>query len=215
MFYFIDSMTEADISAAQAIERDSGNLCWSETLYRRELSDPTTSRYLVAGMSSTLPPPRSQQQHPHLLRGLLPCFFVPTDHESQPSRYAIVGYAGLWLAVDEGHITTITVAPSWRGRGIGELLLCGLIDQAIDLHAAMLTLEVRISNHVAQRLYLKYGFRPAGKRPRYYTDNNEDALIMWTERITGPEYQQRLTRLRAELIARLRMQATHPHALPA
>jgi ribosomal-protein-alanine N-acetyltransferase len=99
------------------------------------------------------------------------------------------------------------VAPAHRGQGIGELLLNGLIDQAIDVKATRLTLEVRISNEPAQRLYLKYGFQPSGTRPRYYTDNGEDALIMWTDVITEPAYVQRLEELRERLAVRLQRKA--------
>ena len=124
------------------------------------------------------------------------------------------GPGGLWLSVDEGHVTAIAVAPEYRGRGIGELVLNGLVDQAISLNADMLTLEVRVSNLVAQQLYLKYGFRPAGTRPRYYTDNSEDALIMWTESIHSTVYQDRLYKLRAQLFERLRMEAGEPPPAP-
>ncbi len=97
---------------------------------------------------------------------------------------------------------------------MGELLLNGLIDAAYELRAKMLTLEVRVSNAVAQRLYVKYGFQPAGTRPRYYTDNSEDALIMWTESIDTPEYQSRLSELRRQLYARLQRQvAARPPAV--
>ena len=109
--------------------------------------------------------------------------------------------------MEDAHITTIATDPQHRGFGVGELLLNGLIDAAYDLHAQMLTLEVRVSNSVAQRLYVKYGFQPAGTRPRYYTDNGEDALIMWTESIHTPEYRSRLSELRRHLSARLQTQA--------
>jgi ribosomal-protein-alanine N-acetyltransferase len=111
----------------------------------------------------------------------------------------IVGYAGLWLMVDEAHITTFAVLPDARRRRIGERLLQRLFEIAHELGAEWLTLEVRASNLAAQRLYEKYGFRQAGVRRRYYSDNNEDALIMWTERIKEPSVRERLSRLREEL----------------
>jgi ribosomal-protein-alanine N-acetyltransferase len=82
-----------------------------------------------------------------------------------------------------------------------------LIDQGIDLGAANLTLEVRVSNIAAQQLYLKYGFQPVGTRKRYYTDNGEDALIMWTDTISSAAYQARLRELRQQLFSRLRAHA--------
>jgi ribosomal-protein-alanine N-acetyltransferase len=113
----------------------------------------------------------------------------------------LVGFAGIWLMVDEAHVTTFAVHPDWRRRGIGERLLLTLLDVSLARHAREATLEVRLSNVAARRLYEKYGFRPVGLRPRYYSDNGEDALIMTTELLSGPEMQQRLERHRAELLA--------------
>jgi ribosomal-protein-alanine N-acetyltransferase len=212
VYYFVERMSEADIEAVQAIERRSFSTPWSANTYRQELRNHASSRYIVARASPTLPPPEHQRARPRksLLGTLLPAFFGAARTSASP--YPIVGYGGVWLSVDEGHITTIAVAPEARGRGIGELLLNGLIDQAINLNADVLTLEVRVSNLVAQQLYLKYGFRPAGTRPRYYTDNGEDALIMWTDPIRNPAYQERLFRLRERLFARLREEAAEPPA---
>ena len=83
--------------------------------------------------------------------------------------------------VDEAHITTFAVHPAWRRQRIGERLLLAFLDLAAARHAREATLEVRLSNIAARRLYEKYGFRPVGLRPRYYSDNGEDALIMTTE----------------------------------
>ena len=111
----------------------------------------------------------------------------------------VAAYGGMWLMVDEAHITTFAVHPAWRRQGIGERLLIAFLDLALDRHAHEATLEVRLSNLPARRLYEKYGFRPVGLRPRYYTDDNEDALVMTTPRLEMPEMQDRLARLRAEL----------------
>lgn len=111
----------------------------------------------------------------------------------------IAGYAGLWLMVDEAHITTFAVLPEYRRRKIGERLLQRLFVIAEELEAEWLTLEVRVSNLAAQRLYEKYGFRRAGVRRRYYSDNSEDALIMWTERIKERAVRDRLRQLRQAL----------------
>lgn len=113
----------------------------------------------------------------------------------------IVAYGGMWLMVDEAHITTFAVHPAWRRQRIGERLLVAFIDLAIGRHAREATLEVRLSNIAARRLYEKYGFRPVGLRPRYYSDDGEDALIMTTEPLSEPRFRERLARLRAELDA--------------
>jgi ribosomal-protein-alanine N-acetyltransferase len=107
----------------------------------------------------------------------------------------------MWLMVDEAHITTFAVHPAWRRQRIGERLLLAFLDLARDRHAREATLEVRLSNLAARRLYEKYGFRPVGLRPRYYSDNNEDALIMTTEPLADARLRARIERLREELDA--------------
>ena len=103
--------------------------------------------------------------------------------------------------VDEAHVTTFAVHPRYRRRRIGERLLLALLDLSVDRHAREATLEVRLSNLAARRLYEKYGFRPVGIRPRYYSDNQEDALIMTTEPLDAPSMRERIARLRAALDA--------------
>lgn len=93
----------------------------------------------------------------------------------------LVAYAGIWLMVDEAHVTTFAVLPLYRRRGIGGRLLSELVELCADLGAVVVTLEVRLSNHAAHKLYQDFGFRPVGVRPRYYSDDGEDALIMTTE----------------------------------
>jgi [ribosomal protein S18]-alanine N-acetyltransferase len=111
----------------------------------------------------------------------------------------VVGFAGLWVMVDEAHVTTFAVDPGWRRRGVGERLLLALLDIAMTRRAREATLEVRLSNMPARRLYEKYGFRPVGIRPRYYSDNGEDALIMTTDPLASGEMRDRVAALRAAL----------------
>jgi ribosomal-protein-alanine N-acetyltransferase len=107
------------------------------------------------------------------------------------ARYAVarqgsvvVGYAGVWLMVDEAHITTFAVHPDWRRQGVGRRLLLGMLSVAEEIGATKLTLEVRVSNVAAQGLYAELGFAIAGVRERYYTDDGEDAYIMTTPPLT-------------------------------
>lgn len=104
-------------------------------------------------------------------------------------RERVVGFAGVWLMVDEAHITTFGVHPESRRRGVGRLLLLGVLELAIELRAARLTLEVRATNLAAQALYRGFGFSVTGRRPAYYTDDGEDALIMTTPELLGPSMQ--------------------------
>ncbi len=93
----------------------------------------------------------------------------------------IVGYAGVWLIMDEGHVTNIAVDPDFRGHRLGEALLRTLMSICLSQNIRRMTLEVRVTNSIAQRLYEKLGFVRSGVRKGYYTDNREDALIMWAE----------------------------------
>ena len=111
----------------------------------------------------------------------------------------VAAYGGMWLMVDEAHITTFAVHPAWRRPGIGERLLIAFLDLALDRHAHEATLEVRLSNLPARRLYEKYGFRPVGLRPNYYSDDHEDALLMTIEPRDEAAMKGRIERLRAAL----------------
>lgn len=93
----------------------------------------------------------------------------------------VLGYGGMWVIMDEAHITNIAVRSDVRGKGLGNRLLDQMQRTAVFFGATRMTLEVRVSNGRAQKLYRKFGFEPAGVRPRYYSDNDEDALIMWAE----------------------------------
>jgi ribosomal-protein-alanine N-acetyltransferase len=96
-------------------------------------------------------------------------------------HYRVVGYVGFWFIVDEAHISTLAVHPDFRGQGIGELLLNTVLDNSSRMGARIVTLEVRTSNSRAINLYRKHDFKVVGSRPRYYRDNNEDALLMTLE----------------------------------
>jgi ribosomal-protein-alanine N-acetyltransferase len=108
----------------------------------------------------------------------------------------VVGYAGEWVIMDEAHITTLAVDPAQQGRKIGERLLLALLEEGILQGATRATLEVREGNRAAQNLYRKYGFHEAAIRRNYYTDNGENAVVMWAEEIHTPHYQARLRELR-------------------
>jgi [ribosomal protein S18]-alanine N-acetyltransferase len=111
----------------------------------------------------------------------------------------IVGYAGLWIIMDEAHITTIGVDPVCRGKKVGEQLLVAMLDEAVARGGRRVTLEVRERNYVAQNLYRKYGFVPAAIRRGYYTDNNENAVVMWINDTRAPQYREKLQRLKQRL----------------
>lgn len=91
----------------------------------------------------------------------------------------VVGYCGVWIIIDEAHITNIALLPEYRGMKLGEALMAKVMELAREIGALRVTLEVRVSNERAQNLYRKFGFEEGAIRKQYYTDNMEDALVMW------------------------------------
>lgn len=114
-----------------------------------------------------------------------------------------VGFAGLWLMAEEAHIVTVAVLPGERGRGLGRMLVHGLVSLAMANGMKDATLECRVSNDAARGLYGRYGFYEVGLRKRYYSDNQEDAVIMTTELLDSEPYQRRFAKLERELRALL------------
>ncbi len=114
----------------------------------------------------------------------------------------VVGYAGLMLAPDEAHVTTIAVDPEWHRQHVATRLFLTLAREAITRNYAALTLEVRLSSRGAQALYRRFGLTPEGARKAYYSSPTEDAIVMWVRGIDTPEY--------AELLAGLERRAGLP-----
>ncbi len=114
-------------------------------------------------------------------------YIVALDEEE-----TLVAYGGMWVIMDELHITTLAVDPERRGQKIGERLLIELLEEGMSRGAERATLEVRERNIVAHSLYLKYGFGDVAVRKNYYSDNSENAIIMWANSLLSPEYQAML-----------------------
>lgn len=181
--FVAEPMTVSDLGDVMAIERLSFSSPWSERAYRFEIEQNENSVMLVVR-------PAFPQSLWDQIRG------------RAGVRSPVLGYGGLWLLVDEAHISTIAVHPQWRGKGLGELVMLSLLEQGIKRGMQRATLEVRVSNEPAQGLYRKLGFESAGRQRRYYSDNNEDAFIMITPLFDTPGFKENLRRCRAELQAR-------------
>src|SRR5205085_2976308 len=144
----VDRMMLGDVPEVMAIERESFTAPWPASAYRRELIENRMAHYYVLRLS---PPPPVPDEFTapvlpgrrNLLSALLPRV-LRHDGPTAPRRITLAGYAGLWLMVDEAHITTIGVRPQFRGRGYGELLLVALVEAALDINARWLTMEVRV-----------------------------------------------------------------------
>jgi len=111
----------------------------------------------------------------------------------------VVGYAGLMITGSDGHVTTVAVDPAWHRQGIGTRLVLGLSEAAVGRGCTGLTLEVRVTNAAAQAMYRRFGFAPAGVRKNYYTETNEDAIVMWAHDIDLPPHRRRLEEVAASL----------------
>lgn len=142
--------------------------------FRRMTIDDISGVLAVEHASFTLPWTQDAFRN-EMTNNLFAKYIVMTAGER------IIGYAGMWTVLDEAHITNIAVHPEYRGQRLGEMLLQELVQLAHSFEMLRMTLEVRVSNHVAQRLYAKFGFTSQGVRKGYYSDNQEDALIMWSD----------------------------------
>jgi len=162
--FHIEPMQLADIPQVIAVEQAAYTMQWPQKAYEYELTGNALAHYFV--LRTTL----------HL----------------DPAESDLIGMAGFWLLADEAHISTIAVYPSWRRHGLGEWLLINIIEEAQNLGAVVATLEVRPSNQAALALYQKYNFAEVGRRPRYYSDNNEDALILTSPPLAASDYQTML-----------------------
>jgi ribosomal-protein-alanine N-acetyltransferase len=123
---------------------------------------------------------------------------------------AVVGYAGLMLVPDDGHITTIAVDPKWHGNHIGTRLLHTLARAGVERGAKHLTLEVRVGNDAALGLYRTFGFAPAGIRKGYYQETGEDAIVMWAHDVDAPEYLERIDALAAAVTGTTHVEELDP-----
>jgi ribosomal-protein-alanine acetyltransferase len=172
------------------------------------------AHYVIArrmGDENRMGDPAAESSHtspsPGDFIGRLSRFLRPPDPPRSPrleeELRSIVGYAGIWVMTDEAHVTTIATHPDVRGHGIGEFLLVALIHRGIEVGARWTTLEVRASNTVAQSLYRKYTFKEMGVRRRYYSDNGEDALVMWTDALDSDSFLSAMEHHERKLAERL------------
>jgi ribosomal-protein-alanine N-acetyltransferase len=126
---------------------------------------------------------------------------MPTSRAWVVARtgHRVVGFGGLMVVLEEGHVTNVAVDPEYHRRHVATRMLLVLVEQAVERGVVDLTLEVRMSNRPAQLLYQRFGFAPGGVRPRYYQDNGEDALVMWAHGISSAEALERRAAIDASL----------------
>lgn len=201
MRYSVRYMREDDLPQVAEIDHEAYPTQWPYPVYayKRELNNYLASYIVVVETGATWKQPGRNHNGYSLLGPLLQWFRHGSRAGAGTAQACIpyiAGFAGVWRMLDEAHLTTIAVRENRRHRGIGELLLITMTDMAIEFKASVVTLEVRVSNHIAQALYRKYGFKDAGMRKAYYSEDGEDALIMTTDVITSEEFQTRFRELK-------------------
>lgn len=159
-----------DIPQVMGIDRVSFNPAWPERSYRFEINESTVSYMVVLARGE-------DHLHEEPSRRWWEFFPRRSRNGTKPSG-EILAYGGLWNIAEEAHISTIASHPGYRGSGYGEIALVGMLRRAIQLRAEYVVLEVRVSNHVAQKLYRKYGFEVNDIKREYYQHNREDAYDM-------------------------------------
>ncbi len=193
MLYTIRPMEPGDVSMVIAIESLSFPTPWPASAFLYELRK-TNSHYYVLLKPAAGRIASHERGWRHWLRRM----------SGLPEEGQVIGYVGFRFQGDRAHISTIAVHPDWRREGLGELLLLTAIEKALNQQASKVTLEMRVSNHVARRLYRKYDFQLKDTLAKYYRDG-EDAQLMAVE-VNNGVYQTRLARLRQMLETRLNSQ---------
>lgn len=195
MDVFLRRLKAEDITQVIEIEKEAFSPLWVSTPFKRELNNRYAC-YLVAcpdeeTAEAARTEPRSSTGRVilgRLARGIDGLMGRP--QKPAAAEEFVAGYVSVWYQGEEAHITEIAVRETLRGRGIGELLLIGSLRAAVKYGSKVMTLEARVSNFIAQRLYEKYAFKSVGIRKGYYSDNREDAVIMTTCPIDTDEYSQ-------------------------
>ncbi len=201
-----------DINQVLEIEKEAFAPLVMGTPFKRDLNN-RYARYFVAyrcGEPESKPErvhaPEPVAKDPSLWNRMVKTVqgVVGREEEAASSNSNIMGYVGLWFQGNEAHITEIAVREALRGHGIGELLLIATVRAAVEHGSSVVTLEVRVSNFIAQRMYEKYEFKTAGIRKGYYSDNREDAVIMTTSPVHTWEFQHQFRELQEAYLARWR-----------
>lgn len=192
--YSLHPMSIDDIDQVASIERESFPTLWPPTSYRKEMENRIAEYIVCIREGDYLTVVKQRKGWRKFFRKNIPPLII--------KKRLVVGFLGIWYMGGEAHIVTVGVRGEYRGNGIGELLIIGSLEIGTARNSQVVTLEARQSNDIAKALYAKYGFLEAGLRRRYYSDNNEDAVIMTTPDLVSAEYQEFLADKKNEFESR-------------
>ena len=207
MPFAVRPLAVADVLQVQVIEREAFPSQFPPTSFRLELQNSAASHLVACRVPSAPPglsgrPPTDRRatagSGPARLSATIRNASAGLRRKAGPAGEPITGFLGARYAADEAHVITFGVRRTYRGRGVGELLLIAAIEQAYARGASIVTLEVRPSNFVARNLYGKYRFDVSGVRRGYYVDDREDALIMTAGPIRDQSYGDMFARAKEE-----------------
>jgi len=209
--YLVRRMLLDDIPQVLEVERESFPTMWPPTAFKRELQQNHLAHYTVvvehdpSRLDVEAPLPEEELRPTgfgriwgelrHFLGNDTPVGGLPPI-EHRPEL--IIGFIGVWMLPDEAHIVTVAVRDSHRRKGIGELLVITAVEMAQEREQSIVTLECRVTNEPALALYEKYGFQQVGLRPRYYSDNHEDAYVLTAGSVLTDRYRRDFEVLREE-----------------
>ncbi len=196
----IRPMDLRDVDQVSEIEKAAFPPPWPATNFRRDLTSNSLTHYRVVyeqqpGSVSIDNSSQSLESKFGMLKSGI-SRFVGSDASGGSGGQLILGFAAVWFLVDEAHLSNIAVHQMHLRQGVGEQLLIAIIELAIENNAQFVTLEVRYSNQAAKAMYKKYDFVEVGIRPRYYTDNKEDAVLMTADMIGSERFKNKLRMLK-------------------
>ena len=197
----IEELTERHLSAVLQMDQDCLGGLWTEAGYRREIDSPNSQLLIIKSA-----PALSNPGYPKPTLQSCPQPPSPPSSNLEPQ---IIGIGCVWFILEEAHITALAIQAPYRRQGLGQFLLISLLETAIQRQSEWATLEVRLSNEPAQKLYERLGFIAIGQRKKYYQDTGEDALILWNKGLQKRSFHHDLEQLKNKTRVKLQHAGWH------
>jgi ribosomal-protein-alanine N-acetyltransferase len=188
-FLELKPLTTEQLDAVVELDQLCFGGLWTRSGYERELDSPSSQLLVLEAQ-----PASKDSGYQGWSSEVLTQNSITADSLANPNHQnSLIGLGCFWSILEEAHITILAVHPDYQRQGLGQLLLCSVLRDAIRLKLEWATLEVKPSNQAALSLYQKFGFTEAGRRRRYYKDTGEDALILWRKGLQTLEFEETLT----------------------